>query len=234
MSGSLADTDHVLGHELVHAFQFDLTGDDPRERDGAAPGILAIPLWFVEGMAEYLSLGPGRRADGDVAARRGAAREAAAHPRPRRPEVLSRTAGATRSGRTSARSTATAPSRRSMRSAANPRFDLAGLARQLGTDPDTLTADWHAAIQRNRRSAVADELLAGHERSRALVIDRRRGGGRFNVGPRVSPDGTADRVLLRARSLLGRAVSRRRRDRPHQAQAARSRRPTRISTASSS
>src|SRR5688572_24133946 len=25
MSGSLAETDHVLGHELVHAFQFDLT-----------------------------------------------------------------------------------------------------------------------------------------------------------------------------------------------------------------
>ena len=34
MSGSLADTDHVLGHELVHAFQFDLTGDDPRETIG--------------------------------------------------------------------------------------------------------------------------------------------------------------------------------------------------------
>ena len=31
MSGSLADTDHVLGHELVHAFQFDMTGADPRD-----------------------------------------------------------------------------------------------------------------------------------------------------------------------------------------------------------
>jgi hypothetical protein len=58
MSGSLADSDHVLGHELVHAFQFDLTGTDPRYSDGQAPGILAFPLWFVEGMAEYLSLGP--------------------------------------------------------------------------------------------------------------------------------------------------------------------------------
>jgi len=51
MSGSLADTDHVLGHELVHAFQFDLTGADPREGAQEAPGILAYPLWFVEGMA---------------------------------------------------------------------------------------------------------------------------------------------------------------------------------------
>ena len=58
MSGSLADSDHVLGHELVHAFQFDITGADPREYAAQAPDILAFPLWFVEGMAEYLSLGP--------------------------------------------------------------------------------------------------------------------------------------------------------------------------------
>jgi hypothetical protein len=57
MSGSLADTDHVLGHEIVHAFQFDLTGADPRESMAAAPDILQFPLWFVEGMAEYLTLG---------------------------------------------------------------------------------------------------------------------------------------------------------------------------------
>src|SRR5678816_3577004 len=56
MSGSLADTDHVLGHEMVHAFQFDLTGEDPRDGPPqSAPGILSFPLWFVEGMAEYLS-----------------------------------------------------------------------------------------------------------------------------------------------------------------------------------
>jgi hypothetical protein len=37
-AGSLAETDHVLGHELVHAFQFDITGksehDGCRERPG--------------------------------------------------------------------------------------------------------------------------------------------------------------------------------------------------------
>src|SRR5260221_2399400 len=56
MSGSLADTNHVIGHELVHAFQFDMTRTDPRESaTGSGPGILQYPLWFVEGMAEYLS-----------------------------------------------------------------------------------------------------------------------------------------------------------------------------------
>ncbi|MBA3271250.1 MAG: PD40 domain-containing protein [Acidobacteria bacterium] len=41
-----AETDHVLGHELVHAFQYDILGRN-----------LNLPLWFIEGMAEYLSIG---------------------------------------------------------------------------------------------------------------------------------------------------------------------------------
>ena len=56
LAGPLADTDHVIGHELVHAFQFDIT-----TRPDAAPGETGahqLPLWFIEGMAEYLSLGP--------------------------------------------------------------------------------------------------------------------------------------------------------------------------------
>ena len=47
-AGSLGETSHVLGHEMVHAFQYAAAG----ERFGA------LPLWFIEGMAEYLSLGP--------------------------------------------------------------------------------------------------------------------------------------------------------------------------------
>ena len=47
LAASIADTDHVLGHELVHAFQYDILG----------PNAEGLPLWFIEGMAEYLSLG---------------------------------------------------------------------------------------------------------------------------------------------------------------------------------
>lgn len=54
MTGSLADDDHVIGHELVHSFQFDIVEST---RGGGIRGISALPLWFVEGMAEYLSLG---------------------------------------------------------------------------------------------------------------------------------------------------------------------------------
>ena len=42
-------TDHVLGHELVHAFQYDITNTNANSHGGA----LTMPLWFIEGMAEY-------------------------------------------------------------------------------------------------------------------------------------------------------------------------------------
>jgi len=56
LGGPLADTDHVIGHELVHAYQFDITTNPnaPPGQNGAE----RLPLWFIEGMAEYLSIGP--------------------------------------------------------------------------------------------------------------------------------------------------------------------------------
>ncbi|TCC84143.1 basic secretory protein-like protein [Pedobacter hiemivivus] len=47
-------TRHVLGHELVHAFQYHLL----LEKDSVnLENISQIPLWMIEGMAEYLSVG---------------------------------------------------------------------------------------------------------------------------------------------------------------------------------
>jgi hypothetical protein len=49
-----AQTDHVLGHELVHAFQFNAI----LSRDSTNLNSLNnLPLWMIEGMAEYLSIG---------------------------------------------------------------------------------------------------------------------------------------------------------------------------------
>ncbi len=53
LSGDNREDDHVLGHELVHAFQFEIIRGSPR---GLTDGE-ALPLWFVEGQAEYLSMG---------------------------------------------------------------------------------------------------------------------------------------------------------------------------------
>jgi Tol biopolymer transport system component len=57
VGGSLAATDHVIGHELVHAFQYDFTSQGKTHYAGPSPGIERLPLWFIEGLAEYLSIG---------------------------------------------------------------------------------------------------------------------------------------------------------------------------------
>jgi Tol biopolymer transport system component len=53
-TGSYFENDHVLGHELVHVFQYDLASS---AGGGGLQGMNRLPLWLIEGMAEYLSLG---------------------------------------------------------------------------------------------------------------------------------------------------------------------------------
>ncbi|HXD49958.1 MAG TPA: BamA/TamA family outer membrane protein [Gemmatimonadaceae bacterium] len=57
-TGDYKSFEHVLTHEMVHAFQYDIFA-----RGKAGNGLATLqqflpPLWFSEGMAEYLSLGP--------------------------------------------------------------------------------------------------------------------------------------------------------------------------------
>lgn len=56
LTGSYAEFEHVLAHELVHAFQFDILKRSAVERS-ASPFSFVPSLWFMEGMAEYLSVG---------------------------------------------------------------------------------------------------------------------------------------------------------------------------------
>ncbi len=52
LTGSYREFNHVLVHEMVHAFQFDMILHSNFANRRFNP-----PLWFVEGMAEYLSVG---------------------------------------------------------------------------------------------------------------------------------------------------------------------------------
>ena len=57
LTGDYRSFEHVLMHEMVHQFQFDIFS---RGRAGANLQTLSQvnpPLWFMEGMAEFLSLG---------------------------------------------------------------------------------------------------------------------------------------------------------------------------------
>ncbi len=57
LTGSYDDVMHVLQHEMVHQFQYDIWSGG--RAGGGLQTILAVnpPLWFVEGMAEYFSIG---------------------------------------------------------------------------------------------------------------------------------------------------------------------------------
>lgn len=56
-TGSYAELEHVLTHELVHAFQGDILFGTGPSASMLNPMAFSPPLWFMEGMAEYLSLG---------------------------------------------------------------------------------------------------------------------------------------------------------------------------------
>lgn len=51
-TGDFANTSHVVGHELAHVYQFDIANATAGVR-----AMAALPLWLIEGMAEYLSVG---------------------------------------------------------------------------------------------------------------------------------------------------------------------------------
>jgi hypothetical protein len=59
LTGDYAENDHVLGHEIVHVFQYDIA---KAQSSGSYSNrrrfnLEALPLWLVEGMAEYFSKG---------------------------------------------------------------------------------------------------------------------------------------------------------------------------------
>ncbi|MGH7741405.1 MAG: peptidase MA family metallohydrolase, partial [Candidatus Eiseniibacteriota bacterium] len=56
-TGSYEDLRHVLTHELTHAVMFDKLYGGSAASLIARQGFYQIPLWFAEGMAEYMSLG---------------------------------------------------------------------------------------------------------------------------------------------------------------------------------
>ncbi|MBN1826109.1 MAG: PD40 domain-containing protein [Candidatus Eisenbacteria bacterium] len=55
-TGSYAEMEHVVTHEMVHAFQLDILYGDGGSMLANTVGF-SPPLWFMEGMAEYLSIG---------------------------------------------------------------------------------------------------------------------------------------------------------------------------------
>ena len=170
---SLAETDHVLGHEIVHAFQYDMAA---RYRTG-----LFVPLWFIEGMAEYLSLGP---ADPLTAMWMRDAVRSGTLPSIRAlasPRHFPYRWGAALWSYLAGRYGPDLPAR-----ALRTKKDVATRLQTLtGLSLDQLSTDWHAALRETygRPPGVGDT-----DRSRTLISGA-HGGGRLNLAAALSPDG---------------------------------------------
>jgi Tol biopolymer transport system component len=62
LAGDLKESEHVMTHEMVHQFQYDIFSRGRAGANLSALGNVNPPSWFIEGMAEYLSIGPGHNA----------------------------------------------------------------------------------------------------------------------------------------------------------------------------
>jgi len=171
-AASLADTDHVLGHEIVHAFQFDIAD---RSRSP-----LGVPLWFVEGMAEFLTLGaddPQTAMWMRDAVRKGRLPDIKALGSPR---YFPYRWGAALWAYLVERFGEDLPAR-ALRAKRDVKRRLEAVT---GQSVEQLTTGWHESLE--ARYALPPAPMPA---SAAPIIADRRGGGRLNLAASLSPDG---------------------------------------------
>ena len=189
MAGPLEDTDHVIGHELVHGFQFDMTGISPRSPLTGAPAISSLPLWMVEGMAEYLSVGQGSaltamwmrdamlREDQDLPTAR-----QLANSRKYFPYRYGHALWAYIGGRWGDEQV-----REIFLQTARSGSPAQAIGSVLQIPLDTLSADWHRAI-RDAYEPVTGATMAPDSFGSPMLTEETVG-GQTNLGAALSPDG---------------------------------------------
>jgi hypothetical protein len=191
-AGPLAETDHVLGHELVHAFQYDITGSR-----GQIPTALQLPLWFIEGMAEYLSVGP---VDPHTAMwmRDAARREKLPTIRQLNdPRFFPYRYGQALWSYLAGRFGDSVVAEILRAGGRTPDAEKA-IAEVTGVAIDELSKEWHTAVREHYRPVFASTQPASRF-GRPLITDDNA--GELNIGPSLSPDGR-HLVFLSEKSLF--------------------------------
>lgn len=179
-TGSYADFDHVLGHELVHVFQYRLAAESP----GGLRNIGRVPLWMIEGMAEYLSLG---RVDANTAMwlRDAVLRDdlptvdQLTNDRSYFPYRYGQAFWAYVAGRWGDGMV------NQLYRASLEQGHEEAITKLLGVDPESLSREWHEAM-RQYYAAVQQRSRPDSIGRRVIAADENR---EQNVSPSVSPDG---------------------------------------------
>lgn len=188
LAGPLQDTDHVFAHELVHAFQFDMTGQSRAGLSGGNSPAARLPLWFMEGMAEYMSLGP---VDAHTAMWMRDAVQSQDLPTIRDlensnkyfPYRYGQALWAYIGGRFGNESVADI-----LKSSARSRSAQDAVEATLKVNADTLSRQWQRAL----KDWALPQLMASEKPDSLAtqIIAKSKGAGDLNLGPVLSPDGT--------------------------------------------
>ena len=165
LGGPLADTDHVIGHELVHAYPFDMTTNPnaPPGRNGAQRAAALVH----RGHGRVPVDRPGRSEHGNVAAgRRPIAGRQDTLPRSRiwTTRSTSRIAGVRRSGPTSPADAATSVIAQMLAIAAAAGDTDVAIEKVLGIKTKQLSDEWQASIRQAYRPVLADVGPPGRHR----------------------------------------------------------------------
>jgi Tol biopolymer transport system component len=194
-TGIYADNDHVLGHELVHVFQYNIAEGAP---GGGLQRLNTLPLWLIEGMAEYFSLG---REDALTAMWMRDAVMRDKFPTIKQisydaryfPYRYGQALWAYVGGRWGDRSIVDV-----YRASLRLGWDQA-LIRVLGINSDSLSKDWAAA---NRATYLPMVRGRTHPDSVGTKLIGLRHSGDYNLAPTLSPDGKLF-AFFSSRNLFG-------------------------------
>lgn len=185
LGATLEETDHVVGHELVHAFQYDITGQG--EGKIIASEMESLPLWFIEGMAELLSLGP---RDPLTAIWM---RDAVRHPKMmpnyhqlNNPQFFPYRYGQALLAYISGRWGDQVIANLLQASGKKKNIDQA-IKEVLQISPDSLVMDWHQSLNATYKPYLTEKDTS-YSNAR-LLINAKHGGGDLNVSPVLSPNG---------------------------------------------
>jgi Tol biopolymer transport system component len=182
LTGDYASTDHVLGHELVHVFQYDIAATD---EDTTGFHLNAMPLWLIEGMAEYMSVG---RHDAHTAMWLRDAVASGKFPTIKQlttdtrffPYRFGQALWAYIGGHWGDDKVTEL-----YRVAGHRGFDFA-IPRVLGVTTDSLSNMWASAVRSAYLPAMEGRAKLGHAGKKILSHDN---AGQMNLAPALSPDG---------------------------------------------